>query len=325
MKKIIKQPFFYVATASFILLLLMICNYIFGWTTPTQTPPNANLSAPLNVSATNQSKIGALTIGTSTPPVYTLDLYGQLKSYVAQGTAPFIVTSTTTVTNLNADLLDGYHAADIMAAASCTVPVEATTYFESGGNPRYCKKRVVNSTGLTTIININQYSQCDANSYCNNGVCTPYTGTWLYCDEDNDGHYSATASTQCPSGSQSTTKGDDCDDSCATCYPGSTSFTANPDNKDQDCDGEIDELQTDYVCLGCKYLYYSSCEVMCASIETYTYPGGHCTGVAGTGGCQESAKSYSTDPHCATNNGSIYCTTTGSAYAFCYCKGQGYH
>jgi len=116
MKKIIKQPFFYVATASFILLLLMVCNYIFGWTTPTQAPPNANLSAPLNVSATNQSKIGALSIGTSTPPVYTLDLYGQLKSYVAQGTAPFIVTSTTTVTNLNADLLDGYHAADIMAA-----------------------------------------------------------------------------------------------------------------------------------------------------------------------------------------------------------------
>jgi len=116
MKKIIKQPFFYVATTSFILLLLMICNYIFGWTTPSQAPPNANLSAPLNVSATNQSKIGALTIGTSTPPVYTLDLYGQLKSYVAKGTAPFIVTSTTTVTNLNADLLDGYHAADIMAA-----------------------------------------------------------------------------------------------------------------------------------------------------------------------------------------------------------------
>jgi len=116
MKKIIKQPFFYVATASFILLLLMVCNYIFGWTTPTQPPPNANLSAPLNVSATNQSKIGALSIGTSTPPVYTLDLYGQLKSYVTQGTAPFIVTSTTTVTNLNADLLDGYHAADIMAA-----------------------------------------------------------------------------------------------------------------------------------------------------------------------------------------------------------------
>jgi len=116
MKKIIKQPFFYVATASFILLLLMVCNYIFGWTTPTQPPPNANLSAPLNVSATNQSKIGQLAIGTSTPPVYTLDLYGQLKSYVTQGTAPFIVTSTTTVTNLNADLLDGYHASDIMAA-----------------------------------------------------------------------------------------------------------------------------------------------------------------------------------------------------------------
>jgi len=181
MKKIIKQPFFYVATASFILLLLMVCNYIFGWTTPSQAPPNANLSAPLNVSATNQSKIGKLAIGTSTPPVYTLDLYGQLKSYVAQGTAPFIVTSTTTVTNLNADLLDGYHASDIMAAGGGlkVYKSDGTTVL---GNFLGCFVSPC-SDGCTGIaysdVNTGAVTVLTAND------CGPYTSTTVYYGDTN--------------------------------------------------------------------------------------------------------------------------------------------
>lgn len=38
------------------------------------------------------------------------ELYGQLSSLVPTGTAPFVIASTTVNTNLNADLLDGYHA-----------------------------------------------------------------------------------------------------------------------------------------------------------------------------------------------------------------------
>jgi len=182
MKKIIKQPFFYVATASFILLLLMICNYIFGWTTPTQAPPNANLSAPLNVSATNQSKIGALSIGTSTPPVYTLDLYGQLKSYVAQGTAPFIVTSTTTVTKLNADLLDGYHAADIMAAGGGlkVYKSDGTTVL---GNFLGCFNGTSCSDGCTGIA----YSDVTtgAVTVLTSVDCTTYTNSRVYYGDAN--------------------------------------------------------------------------------------------------------------------------------------------
>jgi hypothetical protein len=37
------------------------------------------------------------------------------------------------------------------------------------------------------------------------------------------------------------TTADDCDDTCATCYPGSTSYTSTPDGLDQDCDGLVDE------------------------------------------------------------------------------------
>lgn len=38
---------------------------------------------------------------------------GQITSTVANGTAPFIITSETLVSHLNADLLDGYHATDL--------------------------------------------------------------------------------------------------------------------------------------------------------------------------------------------------------------------
>lgn len=46
----------------------------------------------------------------------------RLKSTVTTGTAPIAVSSTTAVTNLNADLLDGLHASDLTNAASHTLP-----------------------------------------------------------------------------------------------------------------------------------------------------------------------------------------------------------
>lgn len=94
-----------------------------------------------------RSKTGHATIGTSTSPLYTIWDSGNLnpedfadvshthsnyvtkntdqtisgiktfskqqKFTVAKGTSPFTVTSDTLVTNLNADMLDGYHLSDI--------------------------------------------------------------------------------------------------------------------------------------------------------------------------------------------------------------------
>ncbi len=64
---------------------------------------------------------GRVGIGTTVPSSdYLLDVRGsirttnQLVSTVATGTAPLEVTSTTKVTNLNADMLDGLHAVNIM-------------------------------------------------------------------------------------------------------------------------------------------------------------------------------------------------------------------
>ncbi len=79
-------------------------------------------------------------------------------------------------TGLDADTLDGYEAADLMAA---------------GGDD------------------------------CPN--CVLYQSI----DIDGDGH---------------TLLDGDCDETCDTCYIGSTEFTLSPDGKDQDCDGEIDEV-----------------------------------------------------------------------------------
>lgn len=56
--------------------------------------------------------------GNALTGVSSLSISGQLTSSVAPGTPPFIVASPTVVANLNADLLDGYHAGAFMHAAT---------------------------------------------------------------------------------------------------------------------------------------------------------------------------------------------------------------
>ena len=52
--------------------------------------------------------------GTFIGPTWTT---GQGHYSIATGTSPFVITSTTVNTNLNSDMLDGYHAADIISPA----------------------------------------------------------------------------------------------------------------------------------------------------------------------------------------------------------------
>ena len=133
-----KSYYFYTTFGLLILLGLIISGYIFGWTVPSTTPPGGNLASPINTGSTNQAKTGYLAVGTSTTPTYPLEVgnqlrvWGQLISKVASGTAPFVIDSPTKVTNLNADLLDGYDSADLLGGSSvlsissintpCTIP-----------------------------------------------------------------------------------------------------------------------------------------------------------------------------------------------------------
>lgn len=60
---------------------------------------------------------GAYTITAQGLDVTDIDFSGQLTSTAAIGTAPFIITSTTLNTNLNADLWDGYQFSDYLDQA----------------------------------------------------------------------------------------------------------------------------------------------------------------------------------------------------------------
>ena len=79
----------------------------------------------------------------------------------------------------------------------------------------------------------------------------------IYCDNDEDTYYSTEGSYFCQPGRNSDTEpGDDCDDSDDEIYPGATEIC---NNKDDDCDGSIDEGFTNenckYVCVANEYVW----------------------------------------------------------------------
>jgi len=86
--------------------------------------------------ATDSNKLnigGAITGDLSTG---ALSIFGQLASTLAIGTSPFSITSTTVNTNLNADLLDGKHAADLLLVTGF-VNREVPSGLKNGSNVTY--------------------------------------------------------------------------------------------------------------------------------------------------------------------------------------------
>ena len=57
-----KNLYFYTNFLAWGLVLFLVANYVFGWTTPTENPPSSNLPAPIDVSSTEQIKTGNLII-----------------------------------------------------------------------------------------------------------------------------------------------------------------------------------------------------------------------------------------------------------------------
>jgi len=80
-----KNIYFYTNLLAWGLVFFLIGNYAFGWTTPTGNPPTSNLSAPINLSSTAQSKTGYLAIATSTTPSYPLDVAGSVNATAYYG------------------------------------------------------------------------------------------------------------------------------------------------------------------------------------------------------------------------------------------------
>jgi hypothetical protein len=121
-----------------------------GYSGISKVGSNVNSSMTLDAKGTGHIFMqtissGNVGIGTTTPGT-KLDVAGairtnnQLISTVAVGTAPLAVTSTTVNTNLNADLLDGYHYNTLPYQTALTNPVTGT------GTANYLSKFTAGST-----------------------------------------------------------------------------------------------------------------------------------------------------------------------------------
>ena len=97
-----KNIYFHTNLIAWALVFFLMGNYAFGWTTPTQSPPDGDLSAPLDVSSSAQTKTGGLYIATvsgsvgigTADPSYTLDVTG-----TGRFTQPVIVGTPTAETH----------------------------------------------------------------------------------------------------------------------------------------------------------------------------------------------------------------------------------
>lgn len=153
-----------------------------------------------------------------------LNIAGQLTSAVATGTAPFAVSSTTKVANLNADLLDGLHsdsAATVSTIAARTSngyiyavyfnssnSAEATTassYFYETGSDGFLRKKtlanvkteLVTSAAVIAGLGFTPYNATNPNNYIsgiNSSMVTSALGFTPY-DSSNPNNYTSNSGT----------------------------------------------------------------------------------------------------------------------------------
>jgi len=177
----------------------------------------------------------------------------------------------------------------------------------------YCNGTGDTSVAYTGTTGVN----CETVNFCYSGICKA-----TYCDEDNDSYY-AEILAYCPSGRYSLTLGNDCNDSCATCYSGSTATTSSPDGKDQDCDGTVD----DTACIASGYCVggSASCAGFCAAKPDCTcgaggpcYRSSDCSGtVPGSDWGGPCACATNCDPNCtglSSFTSSRACSCTPNVY-----------
>jgi hypothetical protein len=101
----------------------------------------------------------------------TVHFFGRIQSRVSTGTAPFNIASTTVNTNLNADLLDGYHALGLPYLKSST----NEWINSSEGQPRFYFSNN-SSTFFRTGDNFYWRSDNDTSM----GSCDGNGGTWTF-------------------------------------------------------------------------------------------------------------------------------------------------
>lgn len=109
----------------------------------------------LNASAAQGIKVGNLVVSNAyanNAPTNGIYVTGQIQSAVVTGTSPFNIASTTVNTNLNADLLDGLHAASTNTV-STVVARDGSGNFSAGTITATLSGNATNVTGTVAIAN----------------------------------------------------------------------------------------------------------------------------------------------------------------------------
>jgi len=182
---------------------ILLAGYaVFAYTPPTQAPPGENTPAPVNVGPDSQVKQGGLSID----------------SLLVGG---------------------GIKTGGFVSLPACDTTTEGTIVFNKNINKiSICTGAAweVFSTGIDF-----DNDGILAGADCNDGDGNVWQNLVGYPDNDSDGHFALSFENVCSGNnlppSHSANEGDDCDDDCKDCFPGSTVTTASPDGLDQDCDG----------------------------------------------------------------------------------------
>ncbi len=287
------------------LLSILLASFIvgvnaFGWNPASTTAPTSNLKTVINSSAANQAKSGYLAIGTSTIPSYPLDIAGVLR-IGRFATAPSGANGALYY-NTTSNKFQGYQngAWGDLAGSGLWI-ASGTNIYYNGGQV---------GIGLsTTSASLTVYAASAAGSeirICYNGVCCPI---WKDCDNDGKTYGNG-----------------DCDESCPTCYVGSTAYTTSPDGKDQNCDGTVDEADSGYctsctVNLGASVTFGYNASCVFSSSGTYIYCKTSCpSSMSNTSSCSCSDKTctYSGYANCARQSLSFKTNSGGSVSCSSY-------
>ena len=141
-------------TFGVLVFLFAIAFYISAWTEPPQTPPQGNVDTPINIGSAAQTKLGDLNIGSGLN--YWLTKVGDslalkndsgINKFILGQDGNLILEGDITVgsatikgdssisSGLNSDLLDDYHASDLLAGSgSSSMPLQGNIVFRDNSS-----------------------------------------------------------------------------------------------------------------------------------------------------------------------------------------------